>query len=110
DAAPPVIRDIVGWLVAAEKKAAPPPVSEPEPEEEPELLSAKYLRCTFAGTRWSKLFVDDPAQPADGFTIPAPAVESEADTLCRTYEKADPARRLTMRASFERTIKQTSRP
>lgn len=98
---PPVIRDIVGWLVAAARKAEPVVVQ----EEEAEALSAAYLQCTFEGGRWIKLFVEDPAQPADGFTIRAPASEKEADVLCRAWLQADPARRKAMRASFERDIK-----
>lgn len=109
DASPPVIRDIVGWLVAAAKQAETPPIAEPERDEEPELLSAKYLQCTFAGGQWSKLFVDDPAQPAEGFTIRAPAKDSEADVLCRAYQQADPAKRRTMRAAFQRDIARDKR-
>ena len=81
----------------------------PAAEEEFEVLSADYLRCTFTGGKWSKLYVDDPAQPADGFTIRAPSNESEADVLCRAYQKADPAKRKTMRASFEADIARNKR-
>lgn len=108
--APPLIREIVGWLAAEARKAEPPPISPPDVEEEPELLSPSYLRCTFATGQWSKLFVDDPAQPADGFTIRAPADEGEAAVLCRAYEQADAAKRRTMRASFERDINKRGRP
>jgi hypothetical protein len=108
DASPPVIRDIVGWLVAAAKKMEPH-IPQPDSDEEPEVLSAKYLRCTFAGGKWSRLFVDDPAQPGDGFTIRAPSNESEADVLCRAYEQADAVKRRTMRASFQLDIARNKR-
>lgn len=104
EASPQVIRDVVGWLMAAAKKAAPPVVETEETEEEPEVLSAKYLRCQFMGGQWSKIYVDDAAQPSDGFTIRAPTTESEADVLCRAYEKADATKRRTMCASFQRDI------
>ena len=127
DASPPVIRDIVGYLATAAKKnepapqpapvAAPLPAPAPAPapppeipaaveadEDEPELLSANYLCCAFSRGRWTKIYVDKPAQPTDGFTIRAPANESEADVLCRAYEKADAEKRKSMRASFQRDI------
>ena len=49
------------------------------------------------------------AQPAEGFTIPAPANDAEADVLCRAYQKADAAKRRAMRAQFELAIKQQRR-
>lgn len=112
DLAHPVIRDIVGYLAAAAKKAEPvdeplPDLSdepEPEPVEELEELSANYLRCTFEGGKWSKVFVDDPTQPAGGFTILAPNDEREADVLCRAWETADAAKRQIMRASFQKKL------
>lgn len=106
DAANPVIRDIVGYLAAAAKKAepVPEPLPEPEPVEELEELSAAYLRCTFERGQWSKVFVDDPAQPPDGFTIPAPQDEREADVLCRAWEKADAGKRQLMKAQFQRKV------
>ena len=97
DASPPVIRDIVGWLRDAAKK----------PDDEVELLSAGFLRCTLASGRWTRLYVEDPTQPPDGFTIPAPPNEREADPLCRAWEQADAANRQMMRATFERKTKAT---
>lgn len=127
DASPPVIRDIVGWLVAATAKKSQPeavePVSVPaatvtaqpvpflradEPDE-PEVLSAPYVQCTFAGGKWSRLYVDEPAQPRDGFTIPTPSDDREVDVLCRAYEKANAEKRRTMRASFELAIARSKR-
>ncbi len=116
---PAVIKEIVGWLAkqtgGAERFSAPAPQPEagglkpaaPQPEvEEVESLSANYLQCVFTGGEWMKLYVDDAAQPANGFTIPAPLNDAEADVLCRAYEKADAARRRAMRSQFELTIKQ----
>jgi hypothetical protein len=108
DASPLVIRDVVGWLAAAAKKGEAPPEIV-EQDDEPELLSANYLRCTLSGGQWLKLFVDDPKQPGDGFTIRAPADEREADLLCRAYETANAAKRQTMRASFQRDIARNGR-
>jgi hypothetical protein len=95
---PPVIRDIIQWLMASTRPA------QIEVEEAPEEVSAPYLRCTFTSGQWLKVFVDDPAQPKDGFTIRAPANEREADVLCRAWEHADAAKRQSMRASFEKDI------
>ena len=107
ESSPLVIREVVGWLAGEKRKSEPPPppIVQADLEDEPEILSASYLRCTLARGEWTRLFVDDPAQPADGFTIPAPPTEREADSLCRAYEQADALRRQTMRASFERKIK-----
>ena len=122
DASPPVIRDIVGWLAATAAKGQQTESKQPEstqpestqPErthvspsvsdeiDAPELLSAEYIRCTLTAGKWSKLYVDRPAQPRDGFTIRTPDDEREVDLLCRAYEQADAKKRLTMRASFER--------
>lgn len=111
--APPVIRDIVSWLAntAAKKSAAVTP--EPPPanvtDDEPETLAVQYLQCTFAGGKWLKVYVDKPAQPADGFTIAAPSDESEVDVLCRAYATANAEKRHAMRASFEQAIARQKR-
>lgn len=119
DGAPAVVRDIVGWLIAAAKKDEPP--AQPEPPQpsaavpflpddaevegdEPETLSIMYLQCIFSRGRWEKFYVDSPVQPADGFTIVAPSDEREADVLCRAYEKANAEMRGAMRARFEKAL------
>jgi hypothetical protein len=116
--APPVIRDVVGYLVEMEKKASPPaappapadpPATSPAPaavdvDDEPEVLSARYLRCALANGQWSCVFVDDPAQPSEGFTIAAPSDEKEADVLRRAYEKGNPEARRTMRDRIARDL------
>jgi hypothetical protein len=112
DESPPVIRDIVEWLAAAAAKERPaestPPESTPvapsvsDEIEAPDLLSAEFIRCTFAGGKWTKLYVDKPAQPPDGFTIRTPDDERKVDMLCRDYQQADAKKRMTMRAAFER--------
>lgn len=117
DDSPPVVREVVAWLVNAEAKksvvvapVAPSPVSTPGTvpflnlDDEPEILSAPYLRCTLEGGKWFRLYVDEPEQPANGFTIAAPANDSEADVLCRAYENAKSEARRAMRLSFEQTI------
>jgi hypothetical protein len=110
DNSPAVIRDIVAWLTkeAAKNSVAAAPVPEPvlESVDEPEILSAQYLQCLFIGGKWIKVYVGDPAQPGDGFTIVTPSNESEADVLCRAYEKAGPQARRAMRASFAQAISQ----
>ena len=110
---PGIIRQVVEFLTP---KSAPPPeapaeelppaeeVEQVEVVEELEELSADFLQCTLSGTQWTKVYVSDPKQPAEGFTIPAPSNEAEADILCRTYERSDPAKRKTMRAQFAQTI------
>lgn len=124
DDAPAIARDIVQWFVdAAAAKQEPEPASvvdaAPAPEavpflpddaeveevdEEAELLSMPYLQCIFTGREWQKVYVDKPVQPAEGFTIVAPANEKEADVLCRAYEKATPDARRAMRARFAKTV------
>lgn len=117
DDSPPIVREVVTWLVNAEAKksaavvpVAPSPVAAPGPvpflnlDDEPEILSAPYLRCTLEGGKWFRVYVDDPAQPASGFTIATPADDSEADVLCRAYENAKSDARRAMRLSFEQAI------
>lgn len=103
---PPVIREVVEWLVKSSKPE--PPMKNPyiDDDEEPEVLAAPFLQCTLGGGEWMKLYVTDRRQPAEGFTIPAPSNEAEVDVLCRAYEKADASRRRAMRASFELAIAQ----
>jgi len=117
---PGVIREIVQWLEKATSgaarfsapepgglKAAAPPAA--PPDDDVESLSADYLQCVLSGGTWMKLYVGEAAQPAEGFTIPAPANDAEADVLCRAYQKADAAKRRAMRAQFELAIKQQRR-
>ena len=107
---PPIIREVVGWLVKTTKPPAIPEAAIKNPyiddDEEPEELSAPFLQCTFGDGKWMKLYVTDQKQPREGFTIPSPSNEAEVDVLCRAYEKADPTRRRAMRASFELAITQ----
>ncbi len=92
---------------------APPPAATasvlPADQEEVEILSADYLQCTFNGREWVRVYVSDPAQPANGFTVLAPSDESEVDVLCRAYAKADAGKRLAMRQSFELAIARNRR-
>lgn len=119
DDAPPVVRDIVKWLINEEKRrvaaAEPEPLPEPVPQamevdevdevdDEPEAMSTQYLQCVFSNGRWDKLYVGTPKQPAEGFTIAAPADEREADVLCRAYEKAPPDARKAMQARFAKAF------
>ena len=112
---PPVIHEIVGWLVRESAKTA----GAPEPalqspaaaeEEEAEMVSADFLQCTLAGGEWIRLYVSDPAQPQEGFTIAAPSTEAEVEVLCRAYEKSGADKRRAMRKSFELGIAQKREP
>jgi len=112
--APPVVRDIVAWLVKEAAKTSAATTPDPTPadatdDDEPEILSAQYLQCTFSNGKWLRAYVDKPAQPADGFTIAAPSDESEVDVLCRAYQTARPDGRRAMRASFEQAIARQKR-
>ena len=114
--APPVVREVVAFLVKESAKNAPPPpsmeVEEPLPElidEEPEMLAAPYLRCTLSGGKWLRIYSDDASQPAEGFTIATPSDDKEADVLCRSYEKAGPQARAAMRKSFADAIARSKR-
>ena len=84
--------------------------------DSPPAVEVRGLSKTYPGNVHAVLsmdfdvaYGDDPAQPADGFTIRAPSNESEADVLCRAYQKADPSKRKTMRASFEADIARNKR-
>jgi hypothetical protein len=105
---PAVIREIVDWLNRERaKNAAPAPAPAPavEPaEDDAEVMSADFLQCVFSDGEWVKLYVNDPRQPKDGFTIAAPSNETEVDVLCRAYEKAGADKRLAMRRTFELVI------
>lgn len=129
DDSPKIIREIVGWLANEAKSTAgeaepipqspaPPPVEPDEsteglplvPEEdEAEVLSAPYLQCTLRGGTWDKIYVYEPVQPAEGFTILAPSDDAEVTVLCRAYQAANAAKRGEMRARFERAIAQSLR-
>ncbi len=103
-APPPLVYDSVPFLRFDNEPedVAPPIVPAPEP-----LL---FLECRLVDGKWRKERVGSPKQPdGDGFTIFAPADESEADELCRTYEVADPETRRAIRFSFELAIEQKSR-
>ena len=110
EASPAVVRDIVGWLVAAAKSSEPPATHAAPPavatasEDEPEVIAAPYLRCSYVRGEWSNVFVDDPAQPEEGFTIFAPADEKEAVVLRRAYEQAGAEKRRSMRVTIEREM------
>lgn len=116
DDAPQVAREVVAFLKKNDPKSAavaPAPAAPPSPAEivddEPETLSAPYLRCTLAGGKWLRIYSDDSSQPADGFTIETPSNESEVDVLCRSFEKAGPQARAAMRKSFADTIARSRR-
>ncbi len=111
-----MIPEVVEWLVNAGVKAdvrADPasksPVaatSERGDDEEPEVLDAQYLQCTYDRGEWMKLYVSDPKQPDEGFTIAGPSNDTEVDVLCRAYANAGAEKRQAMRASFEFVIVQ----
>jgi hypothetical protein len=131
---PGVVRDIVGWLAEAAKNAmpqepvaAPAPAKAPAPapapapavkqsvqevpfvrvadEDDAELVSAPYLQCILSAGQWDKIFVENPQQPSEGFTIVAPLNDAEADVLCRAYQAANGPKRREMRASFEKALR-----
>lgn len=61
----------------------------PEPIRHPALVTKTFVRYQLRGIWWEKKVTHDPAQPEDGFVIPADVDESEITSLCRTYEKLD---------------------
>lgn len=111
--APAVVRDVVAWLTKEAAKTSAAIAPEPTPanatEDEPEMLSAPYLQCTFLNGKWLRTYVDKPLQPPDGFTIAAPSDESEVDVLCRAYETAKGDGRRAMRTRFEQAIARQKR-
>jgi len=56
-----------------------------------------YTHCSLEGERWAITTVDNPEQPAEGFTVSAAEPRSEIDTLCWTYQNADPEGRKLIR-------------
>lgn len=130
---PAVIREIVEWLTkaaetaageqaAAETHAAPQAASAPSveaqtaprpflraDEDEADAVSAPYLQCRLSGRIWERLYVEDPHQPPEGFTIMAPANDTEADVLCRAYQAASTIKRREMRMTFEQAIAKSRR-
>lgn len=119
DDSPGVVRDVMAWLVDSVKKNEPPP---PETlvearvtddmevaDDDAEVLAAPFLQCTLVSGAWQKFYVDKPAQPENGFTIPAPPNEREADVLCKAYERANAETRRAMRAQFQQAISRATR-
>lgn len=114
---PAVIRDIVGWLAQAAKSAMPEDSTtqnatgtrtvEATADDDADVVSAPYLQCRLTAGTWDRLYVEEPAQPPDGFTIVAPPNDAEVNILCRSYEAASAQKRREMRASFERAIAQS---
>lgn len=103
---PLVIREIVGWLADAAKRSFQPEEAPPVDlvEEEADVVSAPYLQCRLSAGAWDRLYVSEPVQPPDGFTILAPPSDAEVDILCRAYQSASAQKRQQMRASFEAAI------
>lgn len=64
-----------GWNVQSGKQNAP--------------ITAGFIRCRLIGSRWQKKWTSDPAQPDDGFTVPASLSEIEVAHTCRSYERID---------------------
>ena len=60
-----------------------------EPTKHPVLVTTTFLRYRMRGVWWEKKATHDHHQPEDGFTLPADVEESEATSLCQTYEKVD---------------------
>lgn len=53
---------------------------------------------------WWRVPSEDPAQPADGFTVSAWENEDEVETLCKTYENADEEGRRLIRMVAELSV------
>jgi hypothetical protein len=62
---------------------------QPEPIRHPALVTKTFVRFHLRGIWWEKKMTHDPAQPEDGFVLPADIDENEITSLCRTYEKLD---------------------
>jgi hypothetical protein len=59
-----------------------------------------FLRCRLSGrSHWNKCWTRDPAQPTDGFTVPAKLSDGEVDILSEAYERMDEEGRTLIRAT-----------
>jgi hypothetical protein len=60
-------------------------------ENQEDFSDAQYfMRCRLRGrSTWAKCWTRDPAQPSDGFTVPAKLSDGEVKILCEAYEKMD---------------------
>ena len=71
------VANLRGWEPAAESV------------KHPALVTTTFLRYRLRGLWWETKATHDHAQPEDGFTIPADVDDTEAASLCRTYERLD---------------------
>jgi hypothetical protein len=58
-----------------------------------------FTRCQHRGRQWAKCWTRDPAQPDDGFTVPAKLSDAEVDMLCEAYARMDKDGRELIRAT-----------
>ncbi len=70
---------------------------ETPPDHDPK--SHYFLRCRLRGSRWTRCWTRDPAQPGDGFTIPARLSDGEVALLCDAYGRADADNRELIRTT-----------
>lgn len=93
--------------------AGPPPVSTPDPGDLT-LSPFRTRKDTTAvggfdtyrldGKSWRKKSTTLPAQPPDGFTVPASEADDHIQLLCRTYESASEDGRKMVRALAEVSV------
>jgi hypothetical protein len=60
-----------------------------------------YLRYELNARKWIRRRTDEPAQPANGFTVAAFEDEEDLETLCKAYEAADEEGRRLIRLVAE---------
>ncbi|PYQ52045.1 MAG: hypothetical protein DMF59_06065 [Acidobacteria bacterium] len=82
----PVFR---GGVVVGSGIASSPSNQERRIPKSEVVVERGYLRCSLSGNSWSKKWSRSPAQPSDGFTLPATEPVDHVDQLCETYLKAD---------------------
>jgi hypothetical protein len=66
------VANLRGWTDDAQTTTAPLP-------------AGTFIRCRLHGTWWERKVTSNPAQPPEGFLLPAETSEAEIETLCTTY-------------------------
>jgi len=63
-----------------------------------------FIRCRYTGLRWRTSWTHDPAQPENGFVVPATIRPKELQQLCETYQRADDDGRYLIRLMAKEAV------
>lgn len=65
-----------------------------------------FIRCRLHGSWWERKITTNPAQPAEGFLLPAETSQSEIDTLCSNYARGNQEERNMIRLMAGAAVEQ----